>query len=266
MTSVAVQDFQHGGFGVVRSGVRARAMYGRQFVTYRLRETHCGRFVNVAITPVWKRYDIPDFLRDKNRELERTAQRAKDRVRQRVMTLGADRMITLTYRANVEDYEKARRDFRKFVARLRRIYKAWKFVAVAEQQERGAWHWHVAVKGYQHWNTLRSEWRLVTGEDGGNIDDNYKKHGHRHRSAAKIAGYISKYMGKGFDVEDKPHYRHLYLSSRGLCAHSMVHMLIGFDCAQLQDVCRDVLTARGKPVVTRYIKDDGYERCGARSW
>lgn len=56
--------------------------------------------------------------------------------------------VTLTYKENMTDSTRLYRDFDKFVKRLRYKYKKCKFeyIAVAEPQKRGAWHFHVMLK------------------------------------------------------------------------------------------------------------------------
>lgn len=61
------------------------------------------------------------------------------------------KMITLTYRENMRDPEKLMGDFKLFWKAFRYSYKGHKleYVAVAEPQERGAWHMHVMCKSDQ---------------------------------------------------------------------------------------------------------------------
>ena len=56
--------------------------------------------------------------------------------------------ITLTYKENMQDTEKLYNDFKNFMKRLKYKFKDYKFeyIAVAEPQERGAWHLHILLK------------------------------------------------------------------------------------------------------------------------
>lgn len=56
--------------------------------------------------------------------------------------------VTLTYKENMTDTEKLYKDWDKFYKRLRYRYpdKDFAYIAVAEPQERGAWHFHVLLK------------------------------------------------------------------------------------------------------------------------
>ncbi len=59
--------------------------------------------------------------------------------------------ITLTYKENMIDEKQLMRDFDVFYKRLKRRLKGHKldYIAVAEPQERGAWHFHLMLKSDQ---------------------------------------------------------------------------------------------------------------------
>lgn len=59
--------------------------------------------------------------------------------------------ITLTYAENMTDEKQLMKDFERFFKRLRYKLKEHKldYIAVAEPQERGAWHFHVMLKSDQ---------------------------------------------------------------------------------------------------------------------
>jgi hypothetical protein len=59
--------------------------------------------------------------------------------------------ITLTYAENMQDPEQLMKDFEVFWKRVKRAFKSHKldYVAVAEPQERGAWHLHIMIKSDQ---------------------------------------------------------------------------------------------------------------------
>ena len=56
--------------------------------------------------------------------------------------------LTLTYRENMQDKDKLYKDFDRFMKKLKYKFKESKFeyIAVAEPQERGAWHLHIMLK------------------------------------------------------------------------------------------------------------------------
>lgn len=134
------------------------------------------------------------------------ANRAKTRVRKFCKVIRADSLLTLTYRANMKDLQRCKRHLREFVRRFRRVCPNFRAVATFERQKRGAWHVHLATprivliggQDVKSYNLIRSIWRAVTGEDGGNIDVSRRYRAGR-MSAAKIAAYISKYIMKAFE-------------------------------------------------------------------
>lgn len=149
--------------------------------------------------------------------VKRAATRAKKRVRQLCKAMGVDTMLTLTYRANQQDLDLCKKHLREFNRRMLRALPDFAFVAAFEEQERGAWHVHMAtrripqsfadrnqqnavrVKSYE---VIRRIWRSVVGELGGTINVARRKF-HSRKSAAQIASYIAKYIIKGFAEGDK---------------------------------------------------------------
>ena len=145
--------------------------------------------------------------------------RAKKNVRHRCKTIGADRMVTLTYRENMVDRERALKHWDAFRRRLSKV-NHFHYVAVIEEQERGALHFHVAVHGRQSYALLRSIWQSVLGKDGEgremgqvNVRDPHK-FGFGPKGAHKLAGYIAKYCGKEMNSRDLNQKR--YFCSRGI--------------------------------------------------
>lgn len=148
-------------------------------------------------------------------DAERSARRARQKVRFACKAIGVDRLMTLTYRANVSDLAESKKHFVAWARRVREHYSAFRYVAVPELQERGAIHWHVAVSGFYDVNLLRALWLRTLGvrvrrselrcpprlgpEAPGNIDITApRSRGQRRRVWAvdRLAGYISKYVGK----------------------------------------------------------------------
>lgn len=138
---------------------------------------------------------------------ERSVRRARTKVRRLIKSKDLNTMLTLTYRENMVDRARMQRDFDVFMKRVRRIFPGFQYVCVFERQKRGAWHAHIAVhrllshyvvKGamVKSYDLLRTVWRAVVGE--GNVDVS-KAVRRRRCSVAKLAGYLSKYISKGFD-------------------------------------------------------------------
>lgn len=151
------------------------------------------------------------------------AKRAKQQVRLRCKAIGADRMITLTYRENVLDKARLKKDFDTLRRRLGKV-RGFQYVAVAERQKRGSWHLHIALKGRQNYSVLRSIWWSIVGDGNGNIDvrNPFREKGLRH----KLASYLSKYITKDFAEHALNEKR--YWTSRGVVIpeqHPIAHLI-----------------------------------------
>lgn len=144
---------------------------------------------------------------------DRAIRRARSRIRQLVLAASADHLLTLTYRENVVDFERSCSDVARFVRLIRRQQPGWVYVAVAERQKRGAWHWHLAVRGRQDVQLLRAAWRCVVGE--GNIDVVPPRGSGARRSLALVR-YLSKYLTKGFETADRALNRRRFRASLGI--------------------------------------------------
>lgn len=127
------------------------------------------------------------------------------------MAMGADHLLTLTYRENKTDKEEAMHDVEVFIRNVHEKIPGWKYVMVPERQKRGAIHFHVAVKGFQDVLFLRKVWRKTVGE--GNIDIKYKEMKSRNGKwkkgdsytwgKADLAAYLAKYITKEPEEENR---------------------------------------------------------------
>lgn len=143
---------------------------------------------------------------------KRALGRAKANMKRDLLEIGADRMLTLTYRENMTDREKAKKDLQEFERRVRRCYPGWRGVGTWEAQERGALHCHMGIAGFYDVKVLRRLWRRTVGE--GNIDIAFKPNG-RGNAFTKVANYITKYIAK--DVENGRTFgQHRYHRSRDI--------------------------------------------------
>lgn len=143
---------------------------------------------------------------------ERSRRRARTRVRRLAKFKALTDLLTLTYRENVTDRDRMARDFDVFIKRVRRVLPGFEYICVFEKQKRGAWHAHLAVRRFashylhkgalvKSFDLLRSMWRGVVGQDNGNVDVSRGRA--VRRSTAKLAAYLSKYIGKTFDQAEK---------------------------------------------------------------
>jgi len=142
----------------------------------------------------------------------RAIRRARSRLRQLILSANADHLLTLTYRENVTDFRQACDDLNRFNRVVRTNLPGWVFVAVPEKQQRGAWHWHLAVVGRQDVVQLRANWLHVVGD--GNIDVQKPKRGTNRRLS--IVKYLGKYLAKGFEEGHRELNGHRFRASLGI--------------------------------------------------
>lgn len=172
---------------------------------------------------------------DKRRAEEnkiRAVRRAKQQVRFAVKAIKADHLLTLTYRTvneqPMDDLERLKADWKRFCRlikqglpasekyRAHRSLEEWRFVAIREKQDNGAYHLHVAVVGRQDINFIRRCWYVAIGgsqDDSGdntlgqiNVRGPSKRWGTRVTEWKQdmLAGYMTKYLHKTFDdLEEK---------------------------------------------------------------
>lgn len=157
---------------------------------------------------------------NREKSISNSCQRARKNLRLKVKAIGGDHMLTLTYRENMEDRARAAADFKEFVRRVNRLkskaLRKLDYVAVLETQERGAWHIHCAVHGWQHVQVLRAIWLEVVGKGNGNIDVQgpRSKGSDRVRGVHQIADYLSKYITK--DSDETALNKKRYWASKGI--------------------------------------------------
>lgn len=183
------------------------------------------------VYPTFSRFAEPEEKSDheKAQNLVRAVRRSKQNIRWLCKVMEADRLFTLTYRANQTDRDQTRADFTKFLRLVRSGWCGqvgvpdWKYVAVLEKQERGALHIHCAVKGFQRIKFLRACWYKALGGAGNEVGENTPgavnvtnpdkaRWGHTGREwkVNKLSGYLTKYLSKTFDesATEKKRYWH----------------------------------------------------------
>ena len=170
---------------------------------------------------------------------DRSMRRSRSKMRKLILTTKADHLLTLTYRDNVTDFAQSAKDFSSFIRKVKFSLPDFIYIAVAEQQKRGAWHWHLAVRGRQDVNLLRLAWRSVVGD--GNIDVNAPRSAQKGRQFALIQ-YLGKYLGKGFaDGEHKLNARRFRASQGIKIPHLSIELpnndrnVLGFAIETLRD-------------------------------
>jgi len=208
------------------------------------------------------------------READRARKRglAKTRCRHAVKSHSLGQLLTGTYRENMTDFDRVRRDAAAFQRLMRKHVAGWRCVVAFEPQKRGAWHWHMAVdrmpvsflvcgRPVRSYDLVRRMWQRVVGSDNGtvNVDGHVtgkKRHQDaRARSLARVAGYLSKYLTKahGDGVEG----RNMWSRSQGL---NSVRPVV-YDMAEDVDLGELVRLAwhvpAGHRIVRHWCAEDG---------
>jgi len=126
--------------------------------------------------------------------LQKSIQRSRSTVKRLCHALGADRLLTLTYRENISDSKLAWSHFKVFVKSMHKRFPHFAYIAVQELQARGAIHFHLAIRGFYSVTAIRVLWlKAIKKYSDGNIDISYSK-ARQSKTTDAIAGYISKYI------------------------------------------------------------------------
>lgn len=177
------------------------------------------------------------ITRKKIENFERSIRETKKRVRFLIKQIDADHMVTLSYRENMTDLARLKRDWKAFARLMHARYPDWKYVAVHEYQDRGALHLHVAVKGHQDIKYLRRCWYITLGSSPDVTDDETpgainvrgpsKRWGGKTKEwkADKLARYLTKYMSKAFDKSEANAKR--YWATKGVKPPDVVKYWLG---------------------------------------
>ena len=182
-----------------------------------------------------KELALADRLRKDEENRLSSIKRAKREMRWKCKAMQADHMLTFSYRENVTDLARVKKDWREFCRLYKKRFQDFKYVVCLEQQERGAWHLHVAVHGRVDINWVRRCWWMVLGH---HVEIVYGSDGKRHQRALievdgewvyggsqesrgnvdvkgpskrfgnkgqcwkvdQLSGYLSKYLAKSFEV------------------------------------------------------------------
>lgn len=150
---------------------------------------------------------------DREASSESSVRRARQKVRHLCKAMAVNALWTLTYRENVQDRELVLRHLDAFRRRVVAVLGEWRYIAVLEKQERGAWHVHLATHALperlvsggvrlKSWDVMRAIWRRVVGDLGGNFDEaKRRKRFGRGRKVVKGAGAIASYIA-GYVAKD----------------------------------------------------------------
>lgn len=276
--------------------VRRFAKGAVEVVTHRIDPTKQMKFADSAayggLLASSKRREEGEAERDpeerKADNRARTCRRARQQVRFGVKAIGADHLLTLTYRTRdgvpMNDIDRLKADWDRFRRLVKRGLPAcgkwgahkgiddWRFVAVREKQDNGAYHLHVAVVGRQDINFIRRCWFVAIG---GNQDDsgdqtrgNIDVRGPSKRWGAKtaewrcdkLAGYMTKYLHKTFDDLDEAKFAKRYWAGRGNEKPEVIRYWIGAAdfCEAIQQT-HAMFKAECRRAGYRLWASDGYE-------
>ena len=150
---------------------------------------------------------------------KRSAARARRELRHRVLSMRADRLLTLTYRENKVDLKDCWQDLGRFNRLMCKKFPGFEYVCAPERQQRGAWHFHLSVKGFYNACIVRFLWLsairggpfVARKERVGNVDITAPRTGAQWNTA-KLARYLSKYMTKAAHVSALGARRYFFVS------------------------------------------------------
>ncbi len=143
------------------------------------------------------------------RDMEKCSYRVARKVRQLCLEIRADRLLTLTSRKLLTEYDEVITTWKRFMRILDNSDNKFDYIAVPELHKNGEhYHIHAAINGFVRADMLRRCWQIALGGKGdekgsealGNIDIKSSKRngadGNKH--AVRIARYISKYITKSY--------------------------------------------------------------------
>lgn len=200
--------------------------------------------------------------------VNRAYRRSAQRVRWIVKTLSADHLLTFTYRENMQDRNRLKRDWQAFQRLVRARYPEWSFVCVVEPQDRGALHIHAAVPGRQDIKYLRRCWYKALGASPDasgadtpgqvNVRAPWKRWGGSGYkwNPDKLAGYLTKYLSKTFIESEKNSKR--YWATKGIEVPVQKFWIGAASFAEAIVETHDILRGLGVKHMTMWASE-GYE-------
>lgn len=171
---------------------------------------------------------------EKEDNWSRAVRRARQNIRFLCKQMQANRLLTLTYRECMTDRVSVKRHWQEFLRLVRVEYPEFQYVSVLEIQDRGAFHIHCAVRGWYKYSFLRACWYRAIGGTGreegeetpGSMNMTAPKtrwgSGVTHWKTNKLAGYLTKYLAKTFDMTSSEKKR--YWHSRDLSAPAITRV------------------------------------------
>lgn len=138
--------------------------------------------------------------------------------------------LTLTFRENIQDIERANREFTLFIKRLKRYLKnqQLKYIATWELQQRGAIHYHLVLFSVPY---IKND-KLSELWGNGFIKINKIKETVKNEA---VGVYITKYFVK--DLDKKANQKKAYFCSRNLIKPKETKKKLDFD--EMNDILTD---------------------------
>jgi hypothetical protein len=218
------------------------------------------------------------------RDLEKCAYRAARRVRHLCLEIRADRLLTLTSRNLLADYDDLTATWKRFMRLLESAGEKFEYVAVPELHKNGEhYHIHAAINGYARVELLRRCWQIALGGKGderganalGNVDIKSTRHKGQNKSkqAIGVAKYISKYITKSY-IEHHQFNRKRYWAPRSIklpestgewmraekVADAVLELYSRFDNGIMIEAVKDrslyITEANAPMIFLRYLPDD----------
>jgi hypothetical protein len=195
---------------------------------------------------------IDQFLTAQERNAM-SVRRAKRNCTWKIISIKADRMLTLTQRGRISTRADAVYYASEFVRKCKRFYPGFVCVYVIESHEKKGYHIHMALNRFYHLDRLRLMWhRTLTGvalkqilrgeESPGNV-----QLGNVLRSA-KLVRYMTKYITKTFG-EGIPRGARRFFSSELIQGPNTKRFRMPRANGSEVLMCRRTLEARGFKVV-----------------
>lgn len=189
-----IQPFTRGGF-------EAKAVLVNRNTLNRLVNANRDRGLRTQA----KERDQADIQRDR----EKAAYRAAAKVRQFALEIRADRLLTLTSRGLLTDYDTMIATWKRFMRILEAANAKFEYIAVPELHKSGEhYHIHAAINGFIRADLLRRCWQIALGGKGdergsealGNVDLKQQKRKQIDpvKRTVGIARYIAKYISKSY--------------------------------------------------------------------
>jgi hypothetical protein len=197
----------------------------------------------------------------------RSTQRARTTVRRLAKAKALTTMLTLTTRENITDRVVMARHLDAFFKRVRRLFPSFEYVCVLERQKRGAWHAHIAVRKFaaflphkgtlvKSYNLFRALWHgVLGGPDRGNVHASHANKRTRG-SISKLAGYLTKYIGKHFDGNER-HANSYSASGRSLPGPEVARISTSDYCVAVAQLRERVLALCEGPIQFHQAHLDG---------